>query len=343
MPSVSWSEVKTFRRCMKAHDYKYTQRLKKKKKAVPLLKGSILHEMLDAHYKVTNLKARKSSIESIEDAGQVLDRYEEKYKDLFLEEQETYGDIIGDCEKIFQAYLKYYKEDPLSYKASEVFVSTPLADDITLIGYIDKIAVDDKGRHWLVDHKFTKSIPHEDETYHELQLLIYVWAWERSVHGGNGKIKIDGIIWDHARTKIPATPELLKKGGLSQRKNMDTTASIYMTEIGKHGLDPADYVEMLQHLQGNEDKFFRRIILPRPPQDMINEIVEDFRTTAVMIQKMKGIAPRSMSNFNCRICEFRPLCEAEVRGHDADFIKKSEYTPRDEHGDEDDASQEEEA
>ena len=318
---------------MKAHDYKYHQRLKPKKKGIPLIMGSILHEMLNAYIMGRMVKNYKGK-----DAGQILDDYEEKYMDLFEEQRDENRDIIGDCERIFQGYLRRWKNDPLTYEGSEEFVATDLADGIRFIGYLDKVATDAQGRRWIVDHKFVRSMPGEEGVYHELQLLMYFWAWER----WRPDSPIDGIIWDYARTKAPTEPELLKKGGLSKAKRIDTDAHTYMAAIGRHGLDPADYVDMLQHLEGKEETFFHRIQLPKPSTKMVDEVVEDFRTSALMIQKMKGIAPRSMSAFNCKTCEFRKLCEAEVRGQDANFIKKSEYEQRDEHGDDDDAPEENE-
>lgn len=319
MPEISWSEVKLFRRCMAAHDYKYHQQLKRRRKAAPLIRGTILHDMLDAFHNQRKIKTHQGP-----GPWDVLEKYEEEYSKLFDEEQELYGDMIGDCGQLFENYLSFYKNDPLEYEESETFVATDLAENLRYIGYIDKVAVDEQGRRWLVDHKFVKTIPSAEDEFPELQLLMYLWAWNRFNPGR----PVVGIIWDYVRTKLPVVPEVLKKGGLSQRKNMDTTPQVYLKAIHDNGLDPLVYAEMLEHLQGKEDSFFHRSQLPRPSEKMITSIVSDFRSTALMIQKLKGIAPRNMNNFNCKTCEFRPLCEAETRGQDVEYIKKTEYVSR---------------
>ncbi len=100
--------------------------------------------------------------------------------------------------------------------------------------------------------------------------------------------------------------------------------------IRREGLDAKKYVDMLELLEGKEDTFFERVFLPTPSTDMIIEVVNDFLQTAAEIQAKRagGRCARSMSSFNCNTCEFRTLCEAEVRGLDADFVRKSEYVPR---------------
>jgi len=332
MPTVSWSEISLFRKCKKAHDYRYRQNLKKKRASAPLIKGKILHAMLDAF-----VQTKSSANYTGPDPWDTLDQYEQKYDSLFKQEREEYGPIIEDCGTIFENYLRYYKNDPLHYGESEVFVATDLTDDLRFIGYIDKIATDKQGRRCLIDHKFVKTIPSNDDIFVELQLLIYVWAWERF----NPSRPIDLIVWDYGRTKIPVIPELLKSGEeLTKRKNIDTDVRTYKQAINKHGFDPSDYEEILESLEGNEDKFFERIPLPRPSNKMIQTIVDDFRTDAIIIQKLKGIAPRSMNQFNCKNCEFRSLCEAEVRGLDADFIRKTQYRKRESSRDKDYANQE---
>ena len=332
MPTTSWSEVKLFRKCPKAHDYKYRQHLKRKRKALGLLRGSILHEMLDAYY------SHKMGPNHIgPDPWGVLEDYEKKYKVLFAEEQEIYGDLINDCTAIFEGYIRRWRKEKLHFEGSEEFVATDIAGDLRFLGRIDKRVMDENGRRFLMDHKFMRTIPTAEDRFADLQLLMYVWAWNR----WNPDKEVDGVIWDYGRAKAPAVPELLKGGSLSKRKNIDTDTHTYLRAIKDHGLEYKDYVDILKQLEGKETTFFERVILPNPPQAMVKQVVEDFRTTAVMISKLTDIAPRYMSQFNCKTCEFKALCEAEVRGHDADFVKKSKYESRDPQKEGEDYGQEE--
>jgi len=291
-------------------------RLKKKGKAPGLMRGSILHEMVSS-------RVRHQLDKNCRDPQpqEILAQYQKKHGRLFREEEEMYGDIIGDCGRIYENYVRYYKHDDLKYEYDEAFVATDLTDEIRLNGYIDKVAVDKQGRRWLVDHKFVRSIPSADERFSELQLIIYVWAWNR----WNTDKPVDGVLWDYVRAKPPAQPELLKKGGLSRRKNIDTDAFTYRKAIKRHRLKAADYADFLESLEGKDSTFFLRVPLPTPSKKMLDAVITDFRTTAVMIQKMKGIHPRNMSTFNCKTCEYRALCEAELRDHDVKFIMKTHY------------------
>lgn len=328
MQTISYTEVNSYRRCPKAWDYKYKQGLKRKRKHIRLLRGSILHEMLDAYIerKIHGLKYEGP------DPWDVLERYAEEYGSYFEEEKEMHGDIVGDCGKIFEGYLRKYRRDPLKYEESELGIELDLsvlgsgAINVKFIGWIDKIAVDQQDRRWIMDHKFVKSIPTADDRFSELQLLLYVWALGMI----NVKGKIDGVCWDYGRAKAPTQPEVLKNGSLSKRKNLDCDVYTYRNAIRRNGLVEADYGDMLSLLQGKEDTFFERVFLPLPNTDMVVEVVNDFLQTTAEIQAKRedGRCSRSMSPFNCATCEFRPLCEAEVRGLDADFVKKSEYIER---------------
>ena len=318
MPTKSWSEVNLYRRCPKAHDYRYNQRLQRKRPIIPMLVGKILHEMLDAHALTKKLATYQG------DAWDILEKYANEYKTFFEEEREEHGDIPGNCERLFESYLRRWKDDDLTYEGTEEFVATDLGSDLRFIGYIDKVATDGAGRRWLMDHKFHKSIPDAEHRFHELQLILYIWAWNR----WQSNRQADGIVWDYVRTAPPTEPQILKSGELSQKASLRCDRSTYEAAIKREGLDPKPYAKFLKHLEKNDRMFFERVFLPAPKKAQIDQIVHDFRTTSVIIEHMKGIAPRHLSKFNCQGCEFKQVCEAEVRGLDAKFVKKSHYKPR---------------
>jgi len=330
METISYSEVSAYRRCPKSWDYKYKQRIKRKRKGVRLLIGSILHEMLNAY-----IERKIDSSYDGPDPWDVLEEYNETYSAYFEEERDKYGDIVGNCGQIFEGYLRKYRKDTLTYEASEIKIELDLSElgsnaiPVIFIGFVDKIAVDQQKRRWIMDHKFMKSIPDGEARFSELQLLLYVWTYGMQAPSE----KIDGVCWDYARSKPPTVPEVLKSGELSKRKNLDCDPYTYLKTVRKHGLDDKNYVDMLEHLAGKEDTFFERVFLPLPNTDMVVEVVSDFLQTTAEIQAKRedGRCARSMSPFNCATCDFRPLCEAEVRGLDADFIRKSEYEERGSH------------
>lgn len=326
MIHVSHSRLKIWRRCHKRHDYRYNQRLQKKTKAAPLLRGSILHEMLDARANNTMAKHKKSPYS-------VSRKYEKKYRSLFREQQEEYGEtFIEDIDRVFAGYERAYAKDPLTYEYSEVKEKIELVDDIELVYVIDKIATDSKDRRWLIDHKTHKIIPDEEARFSDLQLVLYYWAWNEQ----HPKEQLDGVMWDYLRTKPPAIPEVLKNGSLTQRQDIYTDHYTYAAEIARLKLDPRAYKDILTKLQARgSSNFFQRIKLPGPSEEMIESIIEDARESSVEIREYGEEAKSRNMTKDCRWdCDFYRLCHAEVRGLDADFVRKADYEERTDDADE---------
>lgn len=321
MPTYSYSRVKTWRRCHKAHDYKYNQRLTKKRKNVRLFRGEILHEMLNARaLNLLHPKAGKSTPE------QILSKYAKKYRVLLKQEKEMYGDLIEDIRRIFDNYQRFYTEDEYEVLASEEPVLTTIRDDIKFVGYTDKRVKDAEGRMWIKDHKTVKNLPDDDSRFSDYQLILYPWAWNRE----NGGKEVSGIIWDYIRTKPPTIPEQLKDGSLSQRANIDTDYFTYLAEINRLELNPKGYKEILKSLKEKRNTFFRRIVLPTPSKKTTEIVVNDFRASVSEIESLSKTSAgqiRSMS-YDCKTCEFYQLCQAEIRDLDSDFIRKVDYVEK---------------
>lgn len=321
MPHTSQSEVRLARRCAKAHQYKYVQNLAPRRPARPAFIGTILHEMLHAWV--------MCRIHDLFDKSpwDVLEKYEKEYKKLFKEERELYGDIPGIVTQIFEGYLRRWRGDDLKYIGSEVPVLTDITPDIRLIGYIDKIVEDKQGRRFLMDHKFHRTVPGPDGRFSDIQTVIYFWGYNRE---NKGK-ELDGIIWDYGRMKAPTVPEILKNGQLTKRANLDCDAYTYLQTVKEHGLNPKDYKDIIKKLEGKERTFFERVYLPAPSKKLVENVIEDARQTVIVAKTLskRGIAPRNMDERICNSCDYRSLCEAEVRGLDADFVRKKEYKDRD--------------
>lgn len=314
MPSVSFSRMKTYRRCHKQHDYKYNQNLARKRRAIPLLRGEILGQMLDARAMPELVK---------KDPYKILRRYAKQYEKLFLEEKEKYGDVPGDVKKLFEGYERKYANENLEYLGFEDFVALDLVKDIRFIGYIDKRVKDAQGRSFLMDHKSHKTIPNEDQRFTDLQKVFYIWAWNEI----NPSKPVTGFIWDYIRTKAPVIPEQLKNGQLSQRKDMDTDYWTYLGEIKRLRLDVDDYLEFLAMLKKKPDTRYIRVPMPKPNNAIIQNVLADLKATAVEIHTSKS-KDRNMTRMCPSDCDFYSLCRAEVSGLDADFVRKNEYEER---------------
>lgn len=324
MFETSFSKIRTWRRCQKLYDYRYNQRLKSKAKPPALLKGSILHELLDAH-------ATGGSI------SKVIAKFELECRSLILGEKEVYGTIIPDMVAVFEAYRRFYSEDDLEYVASEVLVTTDITPQIRFIGYIDKLVRDKSGLLFTLDHKSSRSLPNEEQRFSDMQQLLYVWAKNRD---GNPE-KVAGVIWDYLKTKPPTVPEVLKNGFLSKR-SIDTDYHTYLKAIKTAKLDPKDYADILENLKTQPSPFFSRVKLPRPNNDMIEAIVEDVRKSSLEMMVLGKIANVRNLTRDCSFCEFHKLCHAELRGQDSDYVRKANYEtrPGDKDGDQESSAEE---
>lgn len=314
MFEVGYSMIKSARRCMKQYDYKYRRMLQRKKPAAPLIRGTILHELLDA-------RALKSMKKPTKTPSSILEKYRQIYGSLFREEKELYGEnFLEDISRVWLNYERVYRDDGWKYESSEEEVVTELSKGLIYKGHLDKRVIT-RDRRWVVDHKTHKNIPTEENRFNDYQILMYLWAYNREVPKGE---RADGLIWDYLRTKPPSEPEPLKKGGLSVAQNQDTDYDTYMAALKRYNLDPKPYAVFLDSLKKRSaTKFFLRVPLPEPSKEMTESVVHDFRTTAIWLRDAKDF-PRTMTR-DCSWCEYYRLCSSELRGLDSKFIEKTEF------------------
>lgn len=306
---VSQSKIKTWRRCHKAYYYRYVEGLDPKRQAIPPLRGTIIHECLDA------IVAKKPW-------ERVVANYAHTYAKLFEEEKQEYGNIPEEVSRIVRNYELTYSDDGLIYtkgpdgNKSEIVVRAELAKGIVFQGHIDKLPMDSSGKLWIMDHKTHKVFPDESARFADLQTAVYTILLPKA--GGE---KPDGVLWDYIRTKAPTIPEQLKNGELTRRKNLDTDYLTYLGEIKRLGLNPAHYREELERARQNV--WFQRVYLPKPNASMVKQVEADLVATAKEIQRMPDTA-RSLSK-ECNWCSYYSVCQAELRGLDAEFVRKAEY------------------
>lgn len=317
---TSQSTIKNWRRCRNLYYYRYVELLQRRRPILQLIRGTMIGKCLDAiAVRRTNKKAGPWV--------KVLDPFKKAYGKLFKEEQEHYGDVIGEVTRIATKYESIYTNDGLTYQKGidgnpyELPIRVDLAPGLVFTGHIDKMPIDKQGRVWDMDHKSHKKIPETEDRFRDLQQVFYQWAMPLS-----GYPKPSGVIWDYLRTKPPTVPEELKAGGLSQRKDIDTTWEVYLGEIQRLKLNPKDYRKMEQILKprANMD-FFQRVQLPGPSPILVKNVVEEARTTAIEIKRIGGVDRTRSIDLDCKRCEYYSVCQAEFRGLDASFIRKSEY------------------
>jgi len=308
---VSQSRVKIWRRCKRAHHYRYYEKLEKKVKSRPLKFGSIVHEMLEAH-------AER------EDPFELLDETAKKQGKMFQAEYEEYGDIIEDIRFIMKAYFKYYKGDKLKYvkidgKRSEHELDIDVGDGIFFTMKLDGIGKTPNKLRWLIEHKTGKAIPDEDQRWRDLQTSVYIKALEIL-----GMPPVDGVLWNYIRSKSPTRPQVLKAGGLSTR-NIDTLPSV-VRAFGKANDAPIPEI-LLERAEANIPRFFQRVYTPLH-RDVVEFLYKDFMISAREILEIGDKRNELSIEKHCGWCDFESICRTELTGGDSDFVKEREYAKK---------------
>lgn len=317
MFKISHSKAKTGRRCLKAYQYRYIHKLRKRVKSRALIVGTLVHSCLENYF-------RSGSY-----TGVIREWKEKEFNKMFKEEQALHSDIIPLVKTLIRGYISNWHELGMEMLWVEKDFEVEIAPGIWLIGKIDGRSVDSKKRQWLVEHKTCKKMPGEEVRLYDTQVLTY-----SSVLPMLGEKPVTGVMWDYVRTKLPAKPELLKSGALSTRKNIDTTPEVYLREIRRHGLDPIGYEEILKDLRAKRDAFYRQVFLPMKPA-MAQGVVMDLVMTAQLLQELEkryyedglDCFARNISR-DCSWCDYATLCHAELRGDDTTYIMKHDYIVR---------------
>lgn len=310
---ISHSKMKLARKCHRAYYYKYILKLRKRLKSRPLLVGSLVHECLESYFKNGNYMP-------------VIKEWREKeFNKMFKEEQALHHDIIPLTKSLIRGYISNWKDLNLEMEWVEKEFEVEIAPGIFLIGKIDGKAKE-KGtrRKWLVEHKTCKKMPGEEVRMYDTQAILYsqvMLEWGETV---------TGVMWDYLRTKLPMRPELLKSGGLSTRKNIDTTAEVYLREIKRHGYDPAGYSDILEELHSRRDSFYRQVKLPfnkRFSETIMTELTHDATQLRDKHQSLSESPESWTRNLtrDCSWCDYSSLCYAELRNEDTDYLLKHDY------------------
>lgn len=316
--SVSWSEIKTFQRCPKQHDYKYLQRLVPKKKSRPLFLGSWVHAALQTHYAEGDWRAGSEV-------------FTKEWNKLFDEEKlalQTRGrqvslplpDIVKN---IMLSYIWYHKNDNWRVIAveQEFLVPTPLTIDGKvqwLKGIIDLTIEDEDGNWWVIDHKTAGNIP-ESTAFHAMdpQLMLYPWAANQA-----WKWDIAGIIYNYVKSKPPSIPRINNDGSISKRKVLTDYPTLYRF-LKREGYDPRDYAHILRPLS-KRSPFLRQYRYPRE-KHVTNEILLDALSVTKHIRTDKRRS-RTITRECATMCSYHELCRSELNGMNTDILRHTMYT-----------------
>jgi len=194
---------------------------------------------------------------------------------------------------------------------------------IRIRGMMDGVIRDQNSFLWVLEHKSAAQFRERHHLLFDEQPGVYVYA--AGIELGE---PIRGVLYNLLRKKVPTVPEVLKYGGLTKRANIDSTYEVYLATIKNHGLNPADYEDILGILRDKGNKFFRRVEVERRPKQL-SQLTYRIRQVAEDMQN--GQIYASPEVMKCSMCPFEPVCIAIEDDADWKYILNSGYRTREEH------------
>lgn len=323
VPITTHSMIKQMRRCPKAMQYKYSERLKPRSIGRPLQFGKWMHWLLEAHYKG-------------EDWKQVHRELSEKYSQLFDEEKEKIGDLPNDCYNLMLSYLWHYRDEKWIVHEVEFLVETEFPDGGIYRGKVDMLIEDDYGL-WIVDHKNHKALPDSTFRLLDAQSALYVWAARRM------GIPVAGFIWNYLKTAPPSKPKMIASEKRLSKVMGDSTYVTYAREIKKigKGLDWDPTIRpTLERLKNDRyeygktqtSPFFLRSTLERDDGMIKKVAAEAFRTHRRIHSypfTQRDAVERVPDRSCTYMCSYTRLCQTELFGGLADNIRRQDFREAD--------------
>ena len=343
---VSVSQLQTFLSCRKKWEYNYIENLKPRVERSYLTIGKLCHRGMQVAMQEL-WKDQRAGLDTTLSGGlfnswltKAIKAIREEYDeyicntDLLDEEMPDMEQMLHDAVSVFRQAFEEF--EPWKYEviticdkgrpipALELHFKVPCPPTKGLHGYIDAIMKDrETGFVWCTDYKFRKSLaPDEDEAFN-IQNAVYSYACARM------GIDITGTMtWQHVNT--PAADPMILKDGRISRSKIKTTWTHYAQFCIDHGQDPENYyLEMEEKLRDIE--WCRATLEYRNPETIDRIWKECVVPVARQVKAAHGKKAdnfRSLYPWNCKMCQYQSICQAELRDYDADAIREREYTRR---------------
>lgn len=335
---VSVSQMQVFMSCRKKWAYSYIENLKPRIERAYLTIGKLCHAGMQTAFRY-QWEHEKEPGYRVEDALSAaltaIDMEHGAYMEITPMLDEEIPDIMAikdDARKVFeQAFWEFDLQkydvctvvrDGVKEPALELHFLVPFPPSKGLHGYIDAVLQDrETGHIWSVDYKFRKSLsPDEDEAYN-IQNSMYVYACRKMGFNITGT-----MTWQHLNTPA-ADPAVLKDGKISRAK-IKTTWRHFAEFCRDHGQNPEDYrEEMEEKLSGIE--WCRATYEYRNKETIDKILLESAKPVTKEIVKArtsKANNYRSIYPWNCKMCQYIDVCQAELRGYDSGYIRSRNYT-----------------
>lgn len=170
---LSVSKCKVFSSCRKKYEFNYVIKLPKVDRDYHIF-GKCLHKALEDFHQMYINGWLLGSSEAMKIAWKTA---KTEYASRMTSE------AIKECFDILSGYLKLVSEKPKSFLtgvvSAEQAFDFPLADNVILNGFIDKVQIEDDGVLLISDYKSTKNKKYLQDDWFQLQTYAFVIMSQR--------------------------------------------------------------------------------------------------------------------------------------------------------------------
>lgn len=340
MATGSVSKVRRITRCKRKVYYSDILEIQRKRQSIAPNKGRLIHDCLQNKYEG-------------KDPYDPIRNFEVDMDKVFDEEREEWTKLKDVVYRIVRGYNRAYKSADSNIKtiATEFKFEFKLGKH-TFMGYIDWIYEDDAGI-WVSDHKTTTRLPDPGDLYLDYQLFMYYAATKldpnlKELLGGKD---VQGIVFNHIKSKAPKQPRILKSGKISKAK-INSDIATYFGVVKSHGFDVEEYKDMIPKLKGNV--FYRRTKIPIDEGILSNLLIETDNNLTRLDNMKKQFdesnlydestivahCPRTLLKNRCEWdCEYYDLCVSSMAGRNVNDLLDLEYEPRQSRSDDKDTEE----
>lgn len=262
------------------------------------------------------------------------------YENMWLSQRkadQTYWELDPHTgEEIPQVEVNFEIPIPLEeHPYLETLARENGADCVLYRGTIDRVAIDEWGRLWVVEYKTAKVAEHMHYQT-DPQVTTYVWA---ATHMYPDK-EVAGVVYHQFVKRTPELPRILSGGTVSTASNLVTSAALYRKQLqalyGKEGLAPKANRDFLTKLMmeedENNDKYIQRTYIERNASMVQAEAQKILLELEDILNPDLPLYPNATRDCS-RMCSFFHPCIAFDDGSDFEGLLAARFVERDGPGD----------
>lgn len=324
---VTYSELRTRRRCAYRGYLNYDLRLRPRIKKPGLREGTIWDKGIEAFYLAGGLvpAATVAMLGAMELAmEQDMERIM-AVGGLFDEELAVINERYELLREMAKRYVVFASEnDPFdAIITGQLMGSTPVispsgaasskydfwfkADGLVVI----------EGQLWLREDKAWKSWDQNMIAALQMdeQCGMYLWGLLQTIERRTAPKDVlaavkqygppVGVFYNVSRKKLPAIPKLLRDGSTSRDQRVDTTEQAYRETLIARDQDPADYAEILETLRDKGNTFYYREAIYRNANELAEIGERIYQGTRLKAEGHRYKFPTRDCHWDC---EYLPLC-----------------------------------